>query len=99
MSLSQRFAKLKTPAPSVGGNGGRKQKQNAQKITNTAKRSNVMASKRGLAQVAVKKVGKKGGNGNLPGKKGAKTKGVKVGKTIVTKGALFCVLKARWFVS
>ena len=98
MSLSQRFAKLKAPVPSVGATGGRKQKQNAQKITNTAKRSNVMASKRGLAQVAVKKVGKKGGNGNAPGKKGPKAKGVKVGKPIVTKGALFCVSMARCFV-
>jgi hypothetical protein len=85
MSLSQRFAKLKAPVASVGAPAGRKQKQNAQKVTNTAKRSNVMANKRGLAQVAIKKVGKK--VANAPGKKGPK--GVKVGKPIITKGASF----------
>ena len=84
MSLSQRFSKLKAPVASVGATAGRKQKQNAQKSTNTAKRSNVMASKRGLAQVAIQKVGKKGGNAPA-GKKGKN--GVKVGQNVITKGA------------
>lgn len=84
MSLSQRFSKLKAAVPSVGATAGRKQKQNAQKTTNTAKRSNVVATKRGLAQVAIKNVGKKGGN--APAGKNGK-KGVKVGKNVITKGA------------